>query len=220
MNVTFRVACGSSRLNNLLSPSTTRSMELVLTTRTTHIEPSFAQTPAQERGERFLALLLPVKSSLSRFIAALERNDDDARDLMSETIAIAYQEFDSLVSEEAFLSWIMTTARRLVYRKERRERFRGFLRLPSRFFADDDDTEDAFAALPADTHAPDAATDVQILYDMLARLPLKQREAVILSDVVGHSLQEIAAMQGDGLSAVKQRVARGREKLRQMLTER
>jgi RNA polymerase sigma-70 factor (ECF subfamily) len=54
---------------------------------------------------------------------------------------------------------------------------------------------------------------------MLARLPLKQREAVILSDVVGYSLQEIAAMQGDGLSAVKQRVARGREKLRQMLTD-
>ncbi|MFY7998537.1 MAG: RNA polymerase sigma factor [Candidatus Kapaibacteriota bacterium] len=197
-------------------------MELVLTTRKTHtkpLEPFLEHVSDQRRDERFLALLLPIKGSLSLFIAALERNDDDARDIMSETIAIAYQEFDSLVSEEAFLSWMMTTARRLVYRKERRERFRGFLRLPSRFFADDDDTEDAFAALPTDTHAPDAATDVQILYDMLARLPLKQREAVILSDVVGYSLQEIAAMQGDGLSAVKQRVARGREKLRQMLTD-
>lgn len=202
-------------------------MDLVLTASSLHTRPisnssSSTKPEAQERDEHFLALLLPVKSSLSRFIAALERNEDDARDIMSETIAIAFQEFDTLVAPDAFLSWIMTIARRLVYRKERRERFRGWLQSPRRFFDDDDNhPEDGFTAIP-DEHtlsAPDAATDIQLLYDMLSRLPFKQREAVILSDVVGYTLQEIAAMQGDGLSAVKQRVVRGREKLRQMLRE-
>lgn len=202
-------------------------MELVLTASSLHTRPisnssSSTKPEAQERDEHFLALLLPVKSSLSRFIAALERNEDDARDIMSETIAIAFQEFDTLVAPDAFLSWIMTIARRLVYRKERRERFRGWLQSPRRFFDDDDNhPEDGFTTIP-DEHtlsAPDAATDIQLLYDMLSRLPFKQREAVILSDVVGYTLQEIAAMQGDGLSAVKQRVVRGREKLRRMLND-
>lgn len=202
-------------------------MDLVLTASSLHTRPlsnssSSTKPEAQERDEHFLALLLPVKSSLSRFIAALERNEDDARDIMSETIAIAFQEFDTLVAPDAFLSWIMTIARRLVYRKERRERFRGWLQSPHRFFDDDDNhPEDGFTTIP-DEHtlsAPDAATDIQLLYDMLSQLPFKQREAVILSDVVGYTLQEIAAMQGDGLSAVKQRVVRGREKLRSMLND-
>jgi RNA polymerase sigma-70 factor (ECF subfamily) len=180
---------------------------------------------ASDRDERFLALMLPVKLSLSRFISGLERDADEARDVMSETIAIAYEQFDTLSSETAFLSWIMTIARRLVYRRERRERFRGFLKRSTRFFTDDDSAhnDDPFAEIPAEdnaTTAPDNATDVQLLHDALETLPLKQREAIVLADVMGYALHEIAELQGDGLSAVKQRVVRGREKLRHILTER
>lgn len=179
---------------------------------------------ASDRDERFLALLLPAKLSLSRFISGLERDTDEARDVMSETIAIAYEQFDTLSSETAFLSWIMTIARRLVYRKERRERFRGFLKRSTRFFTDEDAHNDnPFAEIPAEdnaTTAPDNATDVQLLYDALDALPLKQREAIVLADVMGYALHEIAELQDDGLSAVKQRVVRGREKLRHILAER
>lgn len=182
-------------------------MELVLTAEHahgSHIRPATearsALLDAQEREERFWALLLPAKHSLSRFIAALERNDDDARGCMSETIAVAWHAFDALTSNEAFLSWIMTIARRLVYRKERREKFRGWLRQPRRFFArydDDNYAEDDFSLLPDNensAYSPDTATDIQILYAMLTRLSFKQREAVILSEIVGYSLQEIAEM--------------------------
>jgi len=179
---------------------------------------------ASDHDERFLALLLPAKLSLSRFISGLERDADEARDVMSETIAIAYEQFGTLSSETAFLSWIMTIARRLVYRKERRERFRGFLKRGTRFFTDDDSAhnDDPFAEIPAEHNAnsaPDNATDVQLLYDALETLPLKQREAIVLADVMGYALHEITELQGDGLSAVKQRVVRGREKLRHILAE-
>jgi RNA polymerase sigma-70 factor (ECF subfamily) len=180
---------------------------------------------ASDRDERFLTLLFPAKLSLSRFISGLERDTDEARDVMSETIAVAYEQFDTLSSETAFLSWIMTIARRLVYRKERRERFRGFLKRSTRFFTDDDGAhnDNPFAEIPAEHNAntaPDNATDVQLLYDALDALPLKQREAIVLADVMGYTLHEIAELQGDGLSAVKQRVVRGREKLRHIITER
>lgn len=196
--------------------------------RTTHDDAPSTPYSAEfgNDDERFLALLLPAKLSLSRFISGLERDTDEARDIMSETIAIAYEQFATLSSETAFLSWIMTIARRLVYRRERRERFRGFLKRGTRFFADDTDNahnDDPFAEIPAEQNAnsaPDNATDVQLLYDALDALPLKQREAIVLADVMGYALHEIAELQGDGLSAVKQRVVRGREKLRNILAER
>jgi len=42
-----------------------------------------------------------------------------------------------------------------------------------------------------------------------------QREAIVLFELDGYSLEEIATIQGVTLSAVKTRLARGREKLRQ-----
>jgi len=48
----------------------------------------------------------------------------------------------------------------------------------------------------------------------LATLPAVQREAVILHELDGFSMEEIAEMQGVTISAVKSRVSRGRQKLR------
>jgi RNA polymerase sigma-70 factor (ECF subfamily) len=48
----------------------------------------------------------------------------------------------------------------------------------------------------------------------LATLPAVQREAVVLHEIEGFSMEEIADMQGVTISAVKSRVSRGRQKLR------
>src|SRR5438105_9532823 len=48
----------------------------------------------------------------------------------------------------------------------------------------------------------------------LAGLDPEQREAVVLHEIEGFSVEEIAEMQGVTSSAVKSRLARGREKLR------
>ena len=48
----------------------------------------------------------------------------------------------------------------------------------------------------------------------LSGLPPVQREAIVLHDVEGFSVEEVGEMQGVTLSAVKSRLTRGREKLR------
>ena len=48
----------------------------------------------------------------------------------------------------------------------------------------------------------------------LASLAAEQREAVVLFEVDGFSIEEIAAMQRVSISAVKSRLTRGRERLR------
>ena len=51
----------------------------------------------------------------------------------------------------------------------------------------------------------------------LTRLPFDQRVAVVLRDVEGLSYDEIATLQDSQLGTVKSRIARGRERLRQLL---
>ena len=57
------------------------------------------------------------------------------------------------------------------------------------------------------------------LEGLLRRLPDEQRVAVVLRDVYGYDLAEVAALQRCGLSAAKMRVSRGRAALRRLLRE-
>jgi RNA polymerase sigma-70 factor (ECF subfamily) len=51
------------------------------------------------------------------------------------------------------------------------------------------------------------------------RLPVSQRSSVILSDVLGHSLQEIGEIVGGSVPAVKAALQRGRSRLRTLAAE-
>ncbi len=60
----------------------------------------------------------------------------------------------------------------------------------------------------------DARTGAERMQAALATLPAVQREAVVLCDLDGYALAEVAGMQGVSLSAVKSRLVRGRARLR------
>ncbi|MES2765630.1 MAG: hypothetical protein V4642_07175, partial [Bacteroidota bacterium] len=66
-----------------------------------------------EKQERFLQLLKPLQPRLEKFILVQVRGRDAAKDVMSETILLAFENFDSLKSEETFLSFLFTIAARV-----------------------------------------------------------------------------------------------------------
>lgn len=159
----------------------------------------------KEKQERFLRLLMPVYEQLARFARAMVNNREDAKDLISETVLAAFERFDGLRDDKAFISYLFTIARRTA----KRHRTRGKL------FGEYDQQK---AEQLHDTRSqPGASVDVQLLYNALAKLPEKQREAVILFEISGFSLEEIKEMQGGSLSGVKSRIARGKEKLARLL---
>jgi RNA polymerase sigma-70 factor (ECF subfamily) len=57
----------------------------------------------------------------------------------------------------------------------------------------------------------------QALQDALEELPFDQRTAVILRDVQGLSYEEVAEIVGAEIGTVKSRIARGRERLKELL---
>ena len=158
----------------------------------------------------FLALLMPVLPKLSRFCRAMCRDKmgidgDRAKDLVSETILKGYENFDRLREPAAFLSFLFTIAARA----SRHERAKSARSQP---FSQTD-----LETLVDEHNAPDANADVGHLYLALAKLPQKQREAIVMSEISGLKLEEVAVAQKASLVAVKSRVSRGKKKLAKLL---
>ena len=154
-----------------------------------------------------MAMLLPVRDRLVRFARGMVRRPEDAEDLIGDTMLAAYERFEQVRDEKAFLSYLFTIAVRVHRQKKWRRRLFGPY------------DEEKASELPSRGTAPDVSADIQILRKALARLPEKQREAVVLFELSGLSLEEIREVQGGSLSGVKSRLTRGREKLAELLLE-
>lgn len=156
--------------------------------------------------DRFYALVEPHIEAVGRFVHALTRNREEARDIVGDVLLTAFEKLDTLKSEQASASWLFSIARNIVYQQKRRQKFWGFF----------DETK--ATERPSEAAQPDVSTDVALLHEALARLPEAQREAITLFEIAGLSLEEIREIQGGTLSGVKSRVSRAREELKKRLT--
>lgn len=125
---------------------------------------------------------------------------------MSESLLRAYEGFDSLKNLDAFLSFLIGISRNIIKSKLRRKKlvFR---------------QEESHKHIADDALSPAEKLDVQLLYEALHKLSASQKEAVILFEISGYSIREIAELQGVTESAVKSRLKRGREKLASLLKD-
>jgi RNA polymerase sigma-70 factor (ECF subfamily) len=159
------------------------------------------------RWTRLTGLLRPIHERAMAVARRLCRSVDEGDDLYQEAVLRAFDKLDGLRDESKFRSWFFAT---LLSRH--RTRLRRAPRQPVSL-------EDAFEP----GHEP-AAEDGSMWEEerrraervarALAVLPPDQREAVVLYEIEGFSVEEVAEMQAASPSAVKSRLARGRERLR------
>ena len=158
------------------------------------------------KQNEFLALYEPIHDRFERFCRARVYGDLDFRDVINESLLIAYSKFESLTSPQSFLSFLFGIAVRVIgnqLQKKKTERFNG----NEQYFEQKDHVS-----------SPAEQADVHFLFKALAELVDEQREAIILFELSGFSIKEIAAVQNASEAAVKQRLKRGREKLTELLT--
>ncbi len=154
----------------------------------------------------FMSLLEPVYDRLTRYVRAMTPDREDARDILGETVLAAYESFERVDSHESFVFYLFAVARRIHWKWRWKKQFF----TPLAIHHND---------LEFSGDMPDVLTDVEHMRASLQRLPLKQREAVVLFEISGFSLLEIREIQGGTLSGVKARVARGRRRLADLLTD-
>jgi RNA polymerase sigma-70 factor (ECF subfamily) len=136
------------------------------------------------------------------------RSVPDGDDLYQETVLRAYVKLHTLRDESRFRSWFYATLLSRHRSRARRLFWRRFLSWEAAF---PDGLEPACESGESWADRMGAADRAA---RALASLPAVQREAVVLFEIDGHSIEEIAAMQKSSLSAVKTRLSRGRARLR------
>ena len=154
-----------------------------------------------------MSLLDVHHAPFMRYVRAMTKDTDLARDVVGETLLAAYESFGTLRDPASFLFFLIAIARRQYWKMSR------WGRLFTRMEAKHEDLVIDGAPEPGVTH------DVEFLHAAIAKLPYKQREALGLFELSGLSLNEIHALQGGSLSGVKTRIARARKKLEKMLGE-
>lgn len=165
-----------------------------------------------DKTERFRTLIEPVHDRVLAFARSLCRSISEGDDLFQEAMLLAFTKLHALRDEQAFQAWtyrIVITAHRS---RARRAFWRRLLPLGTPEARDDD--EDLVERRV--DWSPDAAEANRRARAALARLPAVQREAIVLFEIEGWKVEEIAEVQGVSDSAVKSRLARGRERMRQL----
>jgi RNA polymerase sigma factor (sigma-70 family) len=151
--------------------------------------------------EQFLTLVGELRPELHRYCARVVGSAIDGEDVVQEALAKAFYALSLQAELPPLKPWLFRIAHNTAI---------DFLRRYERRFVE------PMAELPESALA-DAATDPDVVRAALSTfvaLPVSQRSAVILKDVLGHSLEDISLATGATVPAVKAALVRGRANLR------
>lgn len=162
---------------------------------------------AERRWKTLLELLAPVHDRAAATARRLARTPADGDDLFQAAVLRAFEKLDGLRDPDRFPAWFWAVLLSVHRNRARRELWRRFLPL--------DDLSPGGEPTGADgSRREEERASAARAAAALARLPAVQREAIVLHEIEGFGVEEIAEMQNVTVSAVKSRLARGRERLR------
>lgn len=160
-----------------------------------------------QKKNRFTELIKPLMPKLERYALSVAYDREQAKDIAAETLMIAFERFDTLKDKKALLSFLFTIASRVrieIIKQDKRTE-----RLP-------EDISELFSDKNA---SPETLADVRFLYEALDKIDSKMRESIILFEIIGLKIKEIADVQNCSVAAVKLRLFRGRRKLKEILED-
>jgi RNA polymerase sigma factor (sigma-70 family) len=162
----------------------------------------------RESRRRFLEQVAALRPELHRYCARMTGSVADGEDVVQETLARAYYLLPEMQQWPELRPWLFRIAHHRCIDHLRRYD----VRMAEPLEAVQDSAADP-APDPGEALAHEEA--VRAAVSRFVELAPAQRSCVILKDVLGHSLEEIAALLDLSLPAVKAALHRGRERLRQ-----
>ena len=166
--------------------------------------------PASTGSEReaFDLLLRDMRPKLHRYCARMTGSVIDGEDVVQETLVRAIEAFGATASIKNPEGWLFRIAHNAAL---------DFLRRRARREAVHSDEELEMIVDP--TNAADDRQAAAASLRTFMRLPVAERSSVVLKDVLGYSLQEVGAVMGSTIPAVKAALHRGRVRLGKLAAE-
>ena len=152
----------------------------------------------------FLKQYLHIKDRFEKYCLALTGDSDEAKDVASEAILLTYEGFAKIRNRKSFIFYLFKVAKRVNYRRIRSK-------VESVDYAKQD-------LISTETDPFQSFYFVQ-LHQSIQKLPEKLSTALILYELSGFSMKEVAEIQKCSESAAKVRVLRARKKLHKILED-
>jgi RNA polymerase sigma-70 factor (ECF subfamily) len=150
------------------------------------------------RRRDFERLITEHGPTVSAYARAMNSDPWIAEDAVQETFARAWKYLDSYAAHGSFEGWLIRICRNCIIDLANRH--------PT-------------ISLTIDEHdvpePPDCSVELQML---VGRLPLSQREVVVLCGVLGYDYQGASDLLGVPVGTVRSRLSRARDRLDAMLT--
>ena len=151
-----------------------------------------------EARERFMDLVAELRPELHRYCARMTGSVFDGEDVVQDTLAKAYYALGQMMEPPNLKPWLFRIAHNAAMdflRRDERKNVDVVPEVPERAEPEDDGVD---------------PTLVEAALSVFVALPPVQRGALILKDVLGHSLEEAAATLGTSVGAVKAALFRAR----------
>ena len=175
------------------------------------VSPSDAELVARARPsdlDAYALLMARYRLRFGRYAFHLLGNESDAEEALQDAFTLAYRSLGRCRQPERFAAWLfrilVNRCRTLGTRRGRHEARRAPLELANGIGV---------------AHTAERDMHREEIHRGLARLVPDQREAFLLKYVEELSYEEMAQLTGAGESALKMRVKRACERLRELLSE-
>lgn len=157
--------------------------------------------------EAFSELMASTEDMVFAVCMRIMGDREAALDAAQETFVTLFRKADRYSGNSAVTTWLYRVTVNTCYDQLRKAKRRAFDSLPDHIDPADRQAEDPFTSV--DLHGPVA--------DALNQLPEEFKAAVILSDIEGLALAEVAEILEVPVGTVKSRVFRGRKLLAKQL---
>ncbi len=168
------------------------------------IEPNFKViNKAKRKQKEFMRFYECIHENFVRFCKARAYGVMSHEDLVSESVLKAYQSWERIEKKEALLYYLFTTARHIVLNTQRKK------------------SEESMGEREENTltvgNTAEIDMEIEFLYGQMSKLSDQKKEAIILFEINGFSMKEIAEIQGASVGSVKVMISRARKELKVLL---
>ncbi len=152
------------------------------------------------------ALIVEQIPRLRRYARALTGDAELADDLVQDSVERAWRKFHLWRRGSDMRAWMFTIMRNLHANAVRK----GMNRPPVVSLAD-------WHGDKPSRPVQEIAAEARAVVDALARLPMEQRQVILLVGLEGYTYQEVATIVGIPIGTVMSRLSRGRQRLREII---
>ena len=147
---------------------------------------------------------------VQRFIRSRVNNEFDVEDILQDVFRKIHDNIDSVEDDTKIQSWLFRITRNTIV---------DYYRSKAKSHSVSIDEQEILLIMPEQDTGNLNDTVASWLSAMIADLPTKYREAIVLTELEGLTQTKLAETLGISLSGAKSRVQRGRLKLKEMLLD-